>query len=267
MNMHAFPAMPEVQERIQRAPHLLLALDYDGTVTPIVDEPGEAHLSPSMRLRLQSLASHPRVSLAIISGRARADLEGRVAIADAIYAGNHGLEIRGPGFEYFDHAALEAADALGTLAADLELRLRRIDGIIVENKRLTLSVHYRKVAPIHHEEVRCIVLDALKATDNPWQLTVGARVYEVRPHRHWHKGIAVNWIKAHLHHPGSLVIYMGDDVTDEDAFAALDDAVTIKVGDSAETAADHILSSPAAVETFLQWVDELLREKTVQGAE
>lgn len=267
MNLHEFPAMEEVQERIRRASHLLLALDYDGTLTPIVDEPSEAFLSPSMRRQLASLASRPHVSLAIISGRARADLEERVAIADAIYAGNHGLEIHGPGFEYVDHAALGAASALSALAADLERRLRSIEGIIVENKQMTLSVHYRKVARIHHEEVRRIILDALQATDNRCQLTMGAKVYEVRPHRHWHKGVAVNWIKAQLHHPESLVIYMGDDVTDEDAFAALDDAVTIKVGDSTETAADYILPSPAVVETFLRWVDELVREKMVPEAE
>src|SRR5207247_339602 len=89
MNSALFPAMQDVAESIGRAPHVLLSLDYDGTLTPIVENPSQAHLSPSMRQALWSLAGREGLSLAILGGRTRADLQERVSVSGAIYVGNH----------------------------------------------------------------------------------------------------------------------------------------------------------------------------------
>ena len=87
----------------------------------------------------------------------------------------------------------------------------------------------------------------------------GRRVWEIRPRVSWHKGSAVNWVASHLEDPDHrLVFFIGDDRTDEDAFASLPEGVTIKVGRAASTQARYQLADPAAVELFLAWLLEKL---------
>src|ERR1700735_659340 len=100
MSQPLFDCTTEVGDRILHAPHLLLGVDYDGTLTHFVANPVGAKLSPQMERSLLNLAEDENVSLAIFSGRDRADLQGRVEIPNIIYVGNHGLEISGPGFMF-----------------------------------------------------------------------------------------------------------------------------------------------------------------------
>ena len=155
---------------------------------------------------------------------------------------------------------------LRKIAADLTHKLRHISGAFVEDKGLMLSVHYRRVAPVDREQVWRTVLATLEQEEDRFCLTMGAKVYEIRPHLRWNKGAAVTWIKEQLGHPETLVIYMGDDVTDEDAFCVLPDAVTVKIADSAETAAQYLLSSPLEAQRFLEWIGQLLREQSGSAA-
>src|SRR5437764_1353576 len=97
-----FPAMEQVGDRIVEAPRLLLALEYDGTLTPLIDDPVRASLSSPMRQLLWSLAGREDVAVAILSGRKQTDLHERVGISGIIYAGNHGLEIAGPEFTFVE---------------------------------------------------------------------------------------------------------------------------------------------------------------------
>jgi len=100
-------------------------------------------------------------------------------------------------------------------------------------------------------------------------VTHGDMVYEIRPHQGWNKGDAVQWIRRQLGETETFILYMGNDATDEHAFAALaKDAnlVTIKVGDSAETAAHYVLPGPAEAQSFLEWISEILRERTIATA-
>src|SRR5262245_42630073 len=140
-----FDAASEIGAAIGRAPHLLLCLDFDGTLTPLVDDPADVHLAPHMERALRSLAQHERVSLALISGRNRNELQGHVGMPDVIYAGNHGLEISGPGFVFIEPEAAAQTDALKRLAKALAKDVEAIDGAFLEDKGLTLSVHYRMV--------------------------------------------------------------------------------------------------------------------------
>ena len=91
-------------------------------------------------------------------------------------------------------------------------------------------------------------------------------MYEIRPRVYWNKGNAVKWIEEQLAHPGMLTVYVGDDQTDEDAFAALPNAITIKVGSEGETAAKYRVAGPVEVRKFLEWLDDLLRKECPQGA-
>jgi trehalose 6-phosphate phosphatase len=258
MTDSVFPGMSNIAERIRKAPHLLLGLDYDGTLTPIVDDPAQALLSAGMRQLLESLNRRRDVTLAVISGRGHLDLHLLANIPGLIFASNHGMEIHAPGIIFVEPDAEAASARLRELCNELEKNLRHIAGVVVEDKHLTLSVHHRHVAPLDIEAVWHVVHDTVANVAHRFRVTSGHKVYEIRPAVPWHKGTALAWIKDRLAEPDALIIYVGDDATDEDAFRALTaDAVTIKVGDSAETAARFVLPDPAMVERFLRWVHEL----------
>jgi trehalose 6-phosphate phosphatase len=261
MTRPLFDALDEISVRLALAPHLLLCLDFDGTLTPLVDEPALVCLSGHMRRVLESLAGQDNVSLAIVSGRERGDLQAHVGIPGLLYAGNHGLEISGDGFIFVEPTAVECRPALQSLATLLVERLRPIPAAVVEDKGLTLSVHYRLVPAEQRDEVRRTVAAALASMQQPLQLTTGDMVYEVKPRGCWNKGAAVSWIKQQLGKPDALTIYLGDDVTDETAFAALPDGITVKVGSSPATAARYQLDGPAEVRCFLDGLDDLLSHR------
>ena len=128
MNNLFFPAMQDVAERIARAPHVLLALDYDGTLTPIVDDPGRALLPAPTREVLEAMARRYDVDVAVVSGRSLRDLQHLVGVANVIYAGNHGMEIRGPAFSFIEPTAKAVAQALHELGLDLAKKLGHIPG-------------------------------------------------------------------------------------------------------------------------------------------
>jgi trehalose 6-phosphate phosphatase len=139
--------------------------------------------------------------------------------------------------------------------------LQGIAGARVEDKGLTVSVHYRQVADAAVEDVRRAVHAVLAGSNHPFQLTSGDKVYEIRPRVYWNKGTAVEWIQEQLDQPGAQAIYVGDDTTDEDAFAALPEGITIKVGSALETAAQFRLQDPAEVCHFLEWLDDRRRQR------
>ncbi len=261
MSRPLFENLQETGERIAHTPHILLCSDFDGTLAPIVSEPLVAGLSAPVRDVLQKLANHERISLTIVSGRELANLRKCVGIRGAIYAGNHGLEISGDGFFFIEPTAASCIDRLEKLAADLRRRLQHIPGAIVEDKGLTLSIHDRLVAEAARAEVLHIVCASLRNMRLPFKLTTGNRVHEVRPPVEWNKGAAVRWINERVAAPGSLTVYIGDDMTDEDAFAALPDGVTVKVGNQLPTAAHYQVDGPEEVLTFLEWIDvQMMRE-------
>jgi trehalose 6-phosphate phosphatase len=261
MSQQLSNVLPEQGKRIAQAPYLLVCLDFDGTLAKIVPHPADARLDPETRRVMMALADLPDVTVAIISGRARADLLTRVDVSGLIYAGNHGLEISGPGFVFIEPTAAECREELQALAADLNTRLNGIPGVLVEDKGLTISVHVRQVSAEKHEDVRRLVHSALANSKHPFQLTLGDHVYDIRPRVPWDKGVAVNWIRTQLGRPDALAIYLGDDATDEDAFAALREEITIKVGPNGETAALFRLEDPVDVRQFLSWLITLRGSK------
>jgi trehalose-phosphatase len=261
MSSRLFEKLAGIGERIAASPQLLLFLDFDGTLVPIVDHPAKAHLSPTLNVVLRSLAGHENVSLVLISGRNRTDLQDRVGIPGLIYAGNHGLEISGPGFFFVEPTAVASSGPLKDLSAQLAAQLRPVPGVFVEDKGLTTCVHYRQVAPTEWEEVRRIVHVVLANADHAFLLSAGHKVYEIRPRVYWNKGSAAGWIKERLGKNDALAIYLGDDVTDEDAFAALTNGITIRVEESPETAAQYHLDRQEEVHGFLEWLANFLTKE------
>lgn len=249
-----FEPHSEIAERTARAQNILLFLDFDGTLTPIVAHPDLAHLPHEMRATLRKLAQREDVRLAIISGRSLADVRARIGIAGLIYAGNHGMEISGPDLEFVEPQAASAREELQRLAEKLRVRLQHLTGVVVENKGLTASVHFRQTPAAQHEALQQIMQAELGGENRRFKLTTGKMVYEIRPRVNWHKGFAARRISASVARVGSLIMCLGDDLTDEDMFLALPEAVSIKVGAAEKSAADYFLADTRAVRAFLEWL-------------
>jgi trehalose 6-phosphate phosphatase len=247
--------LPEVDARIQSANGIALFLDFDGTLAPIVPDPANAQLSEVVREALQRVVDRESIVTTIISGRAVEDLYVRIRVDNVIYSGNHGLEIFGRGLRFVEPEADSRREHLRRLTELLAARLRHIPGVVVEDKGLTTSIHYRQAAegdvPAIEQAVRASV-----ATAGSWfRLGTGREVFEIVPRTGWHKGAAVKWILKNLKDDGLMPIYIGDDNSDEDAFAVLPDSVTIRVGGQPATCAQYGVPGPAEVYRFLVWLE------------
>lgn len=263
---HLFASWPTFQADSRTVSHTLLLSDYDGTLTPIVGRPRDALLSPGVRNKLSVLAQQKSVSVGIVSGRAMTELRSLVGIDGIYYAGNHGMEIDGPDLKYVSPEAELARATMRDLAGKLAEALENITGVIVEDKGLSLSVHYRLVKEREVDAVaegfKEVTLPRLNKGEI--RITTGKKVWEVRPPVDWHKGKAVEAItreiRSLLKLDQVLTIYLGDDTTDEDAFEVVrrPHGWSIFVGgDNPASAADYFLSSTAEVEEFLARLIEL----------
>ncbi len=252
-------AMDEIRAWISGR-RLAVFLDYDGTLTPIVARPELAILSDEMRMIVEKLSR--RCAVAIISGRARADVEKLVALKDIVYAGSHGFDIAGPpalGIHHEEGALYKPM--IAGASAQLRGALAPIPGTLIEDKTYTVAVHYRLVDPARVGEVDKIVDQVLK-TYPKLRKAGGKKVYELRPDLDWDKGKAVTWLlkaMAEDDHPAAA-FYIGDDVTDQDAFAALKGrGISILVADSKiPTLADYRLKDPEEVGVFLGKLTEMI---------
>ncbi|MDY6814046.1 MAG: trehalose-phosphatase [Pseudomonadota bacterium] len=236
--------------------HLAIFLDYDGTLTPICADPAQAMLGEAMRARIAALAS--RACLAVISGRDTADVQAKVGLPELYYAGSHGLEIRGPdGFH--EERAQDYLPALATARQRLMQALTGVDGVLVEPKRYAIAVHYR-AAPEARERVhRCV--EQIAAAEPRLRTSHGKKIIEIRPALDWHKGRAVEYLRGELPLPdGHIALYIGDDLTDEDAFAALGPAdLGLIVADGEDndrtSFADYRLPDVAGVGQMLEAIE------------
>jgi len=263
---HLFQIWESFSSEARDASHIVLLSDYDGTLTPIVGRPDEAILSPVVREKLVALAQKPTFSVGIISGRSLSEVKALVGVEGIYYAGNHGLEIEGPGIKFINPAAQAAQATIKDLAQCSSAKLGSIEGVIVEDKGLSLSIHYRLVKKSEEK----VVAGIFRQITSPWlhdgkiRVTSGKKVWEIRPPIDWHKGKAVETIiremKAVLGTEQWLAIYLGDDTTDEDAFRVIHrpQGWSIFVGEENPSSnADYFLNSTSEVTTFLSRLLEL----------
>ncbi|KAH9620253.1 hypothetical protein KSS87_021548 [Heliosperma pusillum] len=183
-------------------------LDYDGTLSPIVDDPDKAFMSDDMRNAVRNVAKY--FPTAIISGRSRDKVYELVGLRELYYAGSHGMDIVGPKHKVsdahsisFNSTDLQVFKTLVEITGDIK-------GVNVENHKFCTSVHYRNVNEKNWPTIAQRVHDVLKNYPRLW-LTHGRKVLEVRPVIDWDKGKAVEFLLESL----------GDDKTDEDAFKVL----------------------------------------------
>ena len=250
-----------VSQMLRRACRVLLLSDYDGTLTPIVDRPDLAVLASETRDLLADLSRDERFILGIISGRSMDDVRGRVGVNGLVYAGNYGLEIQGPGLDYTHPAAEELRETQGRIYSRLRDALVDEPGVILEDKGLTLSVHYRLTPQENVPRVE----EIFGATIAPFlaegqvKVTRGKMVLELMPRVLWNKGTAITKI-AETHGRSALMIFFGDDVSDEDGFAVVQEVegIAVKVGPAWEpTKALYRVDSPLEVVDTLKLLAHL----------
>lgn len=233
-------------------------LDYDGTLTPIVDDPDAAVLSAPMRATVEALAE--RWPVAILSGRDRSDVEARVGVSDVFYAGSHGLDIAGRGLRRRPPEAEQAIPEVERAHAWLRERVGDIPGVRLERKRFSLAVHHRGVAD---PEAVLAIERAVAAVHARLHLRLrtGKRVLELVPDVDWDKGRALRWMLdvRGMDPRCTFPIHVGDDETDEDAFAALaGTGAGIRVGRPvAASLADWSVRGPDEVAELLAWLEGL----------
>jgi len=219
---------------------VLLAFDFDGTLAPIVADRDDAQMRPeSAKLFEQVCALYP---CAVISGRGRADVEARLGNAKVRYVvGNHGLEPGGsmPEFE----------EEIVATRALLEVALKGVQGIDLEDKRYSLAIHYRRART--KRASRDAILAAVKALPTSMRVVPGKLVINIVPARAPNKGDAL--LELRQLERADVAFYVGDDVTDEDVFR-LDQPgrlITLRIGESRTSSAAYFLRSQRDIDRLL----------------
>jgi len=250
--------------------YIMLFLDYDGTLTPIVSSPRIALISREAKELLNELSNSPKCKLAIISGRALKDIINIIGLKGIIYSGNHGLEIKGPKIKFATPVSARYKAILKHLKNNLKKKLSFIKGAFVEDKGLSLSLHYRLVDKKNIPQVKTIFHETviLYLVRNKIKIKTGKMVLEVRPPSEWDKGKVVLWLLTRqrfaLKGKNVFPIYIGDDKTDEDAFKALEKkGLTIFVGEPKVSYAKYYLKDTGEVFEFLQKVLVLLNARNI----
>jgi len=234
-----------------------LFLDYDGTLTAIAPRPELATLPEEMREALRRLAN--RYPVVIVSGRGREDAAALVGLPDLIYAGSHGFDIAGP-----SPLRLEVGEGIPEridhAAARLSRDLAGVEGVLIEPKRFTISVHFRLAGERDLPRIERAVDEAVAATPG-LRKAHGKMLFELRPDLDWDKGRALLWLleALDLDRPEVLPIYIGVDLTDEDAFRAVAGrGIGILVSEEARaTAAQYRLRDTREVRELLERLEDL----------
>ncbi len=225
-------------------------LDFDGTLATVTPDPADTTLDPSMRDTVRELASHCFVS--VVTGRALHDVRTKVGLPSLAYAGCHGFEIAGPGFDFVREPSLRRA--FDALATELSRVAAEFDGTLVEAKGYSISVHHARMPPARIPELEAAIASRMERFTGI-RRAVGRNIIELRPAIDWHKGSAVNWmLERRPAADGAVVpVYIGDDRTDEDALGVVaDSGIGIVVGEPAwPSAARFGLRDIGAVEEFL----------------
>jgi trehalose 6-phosphate phosphatase len=244
-------ALDELRERIETAERIVVALDFDGTLAPICDNPGDAVVPAESLAVLRTLTEAPGLTLAILSGRSLADLKSRIQLR-AFYAGNHGLEVEGPGLSYLHEAGGQLREAIDQSCWDLKAAFHAVPGVVVEPKGLTATLHHRQAPEslsLWIEETTRIVLSPYRS-----MLTVepALKAWEIRPRVDWDKGAALELLLKHLGTIEPLLVCAGDDIGDEGMFDCLPNAVSIQVGGRLPTRARYAVDKPAELVAVLR---------------
>lgn len=228
-------------------------IDYDGVLSPIVPQPEDAILPDDTRQALLDLSR--LCFVAIVSGRDLQDVKSLVNIDRLVYSGSHGFDTIGPGFTRQHEGGTALLPEFEQAEKELRGKLSAIPGAKVERKLFAIAIHFRNVAEASIDEVKRIAGEVLQKRKG-LKKAGGKKIIEFRPDVEWNKGKAVEWLLEHLKIDRSKTapIYIGDDLTDEDAFKMMKSlgGAGILVGDHGEdTFADYRLEDTGETAEFL----------------
>ena len=235
-----------------------LFLDVDGTLLSFADTPDGVAVSQHLRQVLRRLEASLEGAVALISGRSIEDLDQIFGPLRFPAAGLHGLERRDARGDLHILGEVQALEHLRSPFADLAASK---NGVMLEDKGRALALHYRR-APHAAEHIRRKVEDLVRPSARELRIIHGKMVSEVKP-RHADKGSAIQAFMGEAPFAGRVPVFIGDDVTDEDGFAAVNamDGHTIRVGDGAATAARYRLSD---VDQVIEWLESLPLKAVVE---
>ncbi|MBU0683583.1 MAG: trehalose-phosphatase [Candidatus Omnitrophota bacterium] len=247
-----------------KSKEIYLFLDLDGTLCPLRRRIDNVVLSADKRMVLEKLNSLDNVSIAIVSGRKISDLQKIVGIKNLVYVGNHGFELQGFGGQKtvtFLKKFKRYEKLMNKIKTNLEKTLEKYNGVVVEDKGITLGVHYRQITQKMLKEVKCVFENVVAPYRNNGKVLIrsGKKVWEVRPPVNWNKGRMVSWIFAQVlkkRRINAAAFCMGDDKTDEDMFKEFKGnrkVCTIKIGKKIDHSnAGYYLENTTEVADFLK---------------
>lgn len=254
-------------EDVLRTKRVVVLLDYDGTLTPIVNDPSQALLPSRTRDILTELAE--LFTVGIVSGRSLQKVRGFVQLESLLYAGSHGFDIWSPHSESMRYqVAADQLPQLATIRDRLTERLTGIKGAAVEDNIFSVSVHYRNCDAEDVQQVYDVV-QQVRSDFPSIRFGTGKKVFELRPDIVWDKGRAMVWLLQALglrERDDVFTIYIGDDMTDEDAFQifveqAAQGAGIVVTDENKCTGAHYSLRNPEEVAAFLSRLVALARQR------
>ena len=238
---------------------IALFIDFDGTLSNIVSSPIEAKILESSQVIIKDLSK--AIKIAVVSGRDRIDVKGKVAIENIFYLGCHGLDMSGPGcFHYRVDDAEKYLPELEEATQALKDSTSEIKGILIEKKPFATAVHYR-MSPEEAEGKVFEISQKILSTYPHLKIKKGKKVIEFMPKVDWDKGQAIKKLCEILdiNSKSTMPVYIGDDETDEDAFHELHGkGIGIRVDGNAnpDTYANYVLNDPSEVSRFLEILSE-----------
>lgn len=254
MSVPLFDALAEVAAVVRAAPHVLLFCDFEVSVAE------DTSLPPATCGLFRSLVESGRYTVSLVSGKPHGEVRSCADVPGLVVVGNFGLEVSHAGDLFVEPSATDAMPALQLLADALTKACDQIPGATVENNGLSVSVSERDVDADQHAALRSAVHVVLAGASHPFALTASPSGYDIRPRVYWDKAAAVGLVRDRAGAPDAAIIYIGAHPTDEEAFAVLPDAITVRVGPVAETAAKFRLDGPDDVRRFLAWLAEGMPE-------
>ncbi|MCK4308014.1 trehalose-phosphatase [candidate division WOR-3 bacterium] len=260
---YLFEEIKEVEKKVQSAEKVFLFLDYDGTLVPIKSRPELAVFPAPTRKLIKKLSSLPKIYLAIVTGRSFKEIKDLIDVKGIIYIGNHGLEIE-CGEEYWVHpATTQIRPMIKKILSDMKGFAKEIPGVLIEDKGLIVSIHYRLVTEKSAEEIRKMVSKIVSPYSKMFCIGRGKKVYEIRPLIDWNKGKAISKVSELLGITRkTLRIYIGDDLTDEDAFKVLEkEEISVVVGRRESSSARYFCRNSNEVYQFLSTVYPIIRKQ------
>jgi len=261
--MDLWKELNKITAFFKQNPVKILILDFDGTLAPIVQSPKEATLPMETRDLLEKLCQKPNLYLAVVSGRTLEDIKEKIGLPNIIYGGNHGLEGEIFGKKYSFPIPSKTDSTLKKIRKSLDKISDQFKGILIENKELSLSFHYRLTDTGQISKIISLLDKTLKPYVEKKLICIiaGKKVVDVIPYVNWNKGhfaaLVIKQITAKTR-KRPVTVVVGDDETDEDTFKYLKNDITIVVGNKRQSKAKYYLKNPKEVVKFLKLLNTII---------